>query len=137
MIYNKFKNNYRPYITYELISACNVYITNTISQSYVGSGNLILPDLTYFNGICQPGISESMTSKIYNIDASNILITSTGGSTGPFRYIVIAESSDACTIYPNTDDRLICYFDYGYSITLQDGESLSVNFKSGKLLTVK
>jgi hypothetical protein len=141
VIYNKFfyftKICGIPTTSSVLGSGINVYITNSISQSYVNAGNLTLPDLTYFQGTCvNDGLTDEISGTTYNTLISNILVSSIGGSTGPFRYIVIGMSEDGCFTYPSNGDLLICYFDYGYSITLQDGESLAINFKSGKLFSI-
>lgn len=50
-------------------------------------------------------------------------ITAAGGSVGPFRYVCIANNTPT-----SPADPLCWYYDYGESITLADGESLSVDF---------
>ena len=47
--------------------------------------------------------------------------TASGGSVGPFRYVVIYNDTPA-------GDPLVAYYDYSSSITLLDGETLTVDF---------
>lgn len=65
--------------------------------------------------------SSAQTSGVMKVIVNDITLTSTGGSTGPFRYIGIYNDTA-------TNDELVCWFDYGSSITLLDGESLAVDF---------
>ena len=65
--------------------------------------------------------ASSQTSGLYKLVVSDITLTSTGGSTGPFRYVVVYNSTAA-------GGPLIGWFDYGSSITLLSGESLTVDF---------
>lgn len=65
--------------------------------------------------------SSSQSGGTYKLVVSDKTLTSTGGSTGPFQYVVIYNDTA-------TNDELICYFDKGSSITLSDGESLSLDF---------
>ena len=66
-------------------------------------------------------ISSSQTSGTYKLDLTDLVLTSTGGSTGPFRYIVLYNDTAA-------SDELIYFLDYGSSITLAAGESITINF---------
>jgi hypothetical protein len=50
-------------------------------------------------------------------------ITATGGSVGPFRYLVIY--NDSAT---SPADALIGWYDYGSALTLASGESLTIDF---------
>ncbi len=57
-------------------------------------------------------------STIVGVDTT---FTASGGTIGPFRYTILYNDSHA-------SDGLIAYWDYGSSITLQDGETFDVDF---------
>lgn len=67
--------------------------------------------------------SSSQTSGTYSLVLTDLVLTSSGGTTGPFRYVYIYDDTVATPV-----DPLVCYYDYGSSITLQDGETLTVDF---------
>ena len=69
--------------------------------------------------------SSTQTSGTYKLVLTDITLTSSGGSTGPFRYVYIY--NDTVT---SPADPIIGYYDYGSSLTLNDGDSLTVDFSA-------
>ena len=69
--------------------------------------------------------SSTQASGTYKLVLTDITLTSSGGSTGPFRYVYLY--NDTVT---SPADPLIGYYDYGSSLTLNDGDSLTVDFSA-------
>lgn len=67
--------------------------------------------------------SVSRTGAVSSVVGVDIVFTAAGGSIGPFRYAVLYDDTPASPLKP-----LIGYWDYGSSITLNDGESFTVDF---------
>ena len=74
--------------------------------------------------------SSSQTSGTYKLIVSDLTLTASGGNVGDFRYVVIYNDTAS-------NDELICWFDYGSSITLVSGETFNLDFDGvGGLLTI-
>lgn len=67
--------------------------------------------------------SSGLTGSTYNLKLNNLVLTSTGGSTGPFRYVVVYNTTAA-------GDELIGYADHGSSITLSSGQTYTIGFNA-------
>lgn len=65
--------------------------------------------------------SSAQTSGTYKLVLSDpSVITASGGSIGPFRYVVLFNDSA-------TNKELIGYWDYGTSVTLASGETFTID----------
>lgn len=100
-------------------------LTNVAPQA----ANAVLADLTQIaatggyvaGGFALDSVVLSETAGTAKVVIADELITAAGGAMGPFRYTVIY--NDTATGKP-----LVGYYDYGSSITLNDAESLLVDF---------
>src|SRR5690606_2022651 len=67
--------------------------------------------------------SSAQTAGTYRLILNDLVLTSSGGSTGPFRYVYVYNDTPT-----SPADPLIAYYDYGSSITLNDTETLTIDF---------
>lgn len=68
--------------------------------------------------------SAAQTSGTYKVTFTDLVLTSTGGATGPFRYVYIYDDTVASPVV----DPVVGYYDYGSALTLNDGETLTIDF---------
>ena len=55
---------------------------------------------------------------------ADLVLSASGGSVAAFQYVVIYDDTPTTP----TADPLMCWYDYGSSLTLADGESLTIDF---------
>ena len=76
--------------------------------------------------------SSAETSGTYKLTLTDLVLTASGGSVAAFRYVVLYNDT------PTTPaDPLIGWYDYGSSLTLNDTETLTIDFDdAGGALTI-
>lgn len=67
--------------------------------------------------------SSAQTSGTYKLVIADLVLTASGGAVAAFRYVVIYNDTPT-----SPADPLICWFDYGSSLTLADTETLTLDF---------
>lgn len=103
-----------------------VMLTNTAPSA----ANTVLANITEItpgNGYSAGGsaatfVSGAQSSGTYKLVLNDVTFTASGGSIGPFRYAVLYNDTPT-----SPADPLIAWWDYGTSITLTNGNSLTVN----------
>lgn len=118
-------------------STCTVTVVLTTNGNAPVVGNTVLANLTTvsttnLSSRVVTGVTAEQTSGSLLLTGNNLTLTSTGGVTGPFRWVA----------YYNDDptspaDPLICYGDLGSDITLADGDSLVLNHSNGIIQIAK
>lgn len=107
-----------------------VYLSNATPDAAADSIKTDLAEISAGNGYTAGGnqgtiSSSSQTSGTYKLVlADPATWTASGGSIGPFRYAVLYNDTA-------TNDELIGWWDYGSSITLNAGETFTVDFDAG------
>ena len=84
-----------------------------------------ITEITAGNGYTAGGetltiTDSSQTAGTYSLTGNNIVITASGGSIGPFQYVVLYNDSA-------TNDELIGFWDNSSAITLATGESVTLD----------
>lgn len=64
--------------------------------------------------------SASTSSGTFKLVLADTVFTASGGQIGPFRYAIIYNSS--------ASNKVVGYYDYGSSLTLNSGDTFTVDF---------
>lgn len=72
--------------------------------------------------------SSAQSAGTYALSLTDLVLTASGGSVGPFRYIHLFNDTPS-----SPADPLIGYWDYGSSITLASGETLTIDFATNTI----
>lgn len=108
--------------------SCKVELTNSAP---VATNTVIanITDIAAGNGYTAGGTaaaspSSTQTSGTETFSANNVVFTASGGSIGPFRYVVLYNSTAA-------SGNLIAWWDYGSAVTLISGDTFTVAWNGG------
>jgi hypothetical protein len=105
-------------LTVALTAAANAPVaTNTVLAN--------LTEISYTNLSTRNIVTStsSQSAGTYSLVVNDLTLTSSGGTTGPFRYVVVYNDTPT-----SPADPLICWFDNGSEITLSDGGQFTIDF---------
>jgi hypothetical protein len=116
-----------------------VALTNTDPTSgtnVAGDGNGILANIseisyTNLSSRTLANVTSTQTSGTYKLSADDLTLTASGGSVAAFRYIVVYNDTPT-----SPADPVIGYYDYGASLTLNDGDTFTIDIGSNGILTL-
>lgn len=95
------------------------------------AANSILGDLTQISaaggysagGVTLDTVTLTEASGTAKVTIADEVFTASGASVGPLRYVDIYNDTPT-----SPADPLVCWYDYGSSITILDGESFTIDF---------
>ncbi len=103
-----------------------VMLTN-VAPVATNSVKADLTDISAGNGYTAGGtattITTSRSSGTFKSSGTDVVFTASGGTIGPFRYAVLYNDTPT-----SPADPLVAWWDYGSAVTLNSGETFTVDF---------
>lgn len=102
------------------------YLSNTTPDAAADAVKADLAEISVGNGYSAGGVTVTVSSVTQSSGTCSVavsdpsVITASGGTIGPFRYVAFYNDTSA-------SDSLICWYDYGSSITLADTETFTID----------
>ena len=104
-----------------------LYLSNTAPNAATHAVKADIAEISAGNGYSAGGVdtanATSRTGAVTSVTGTDAVVTASGGSVGPFRYAVLYNDTPT-----SPADPLIGWWDYGSSITLNDGETFTTDF---------
>ena len=100
------------------------------SSNPTADGNGILGNVTQisYSNLSSRNLTTSSSSQsggVYKLVLADLTLTESGGSFAEFRYVYIFNDTVS-----SPTDPLIGYYDYGSSLTLNDGDTFTIDFNA-------
>lgn len=103
-----------------------VYYSNAVPSVSADNVKADLAEITNQNGYAAPEDTTNTAAEAtgtLTVTGVDITTTASGGSFGPFQYVVYFNTTPASPL-----DPLIGWWDFGSALTVNDGESFTVDF---------
>lgn len=108
----------------------------TAGTDITADGNGVLAnvtEITYTNlsDRTLANVTSTQTSGTYKLSADDKVLTASGGSVAPFRYVIVYNDTPT-----SPADPIVGYYDYGSSLTLNDGDTFTIDIGTNGILTM-
>jgi hypothetical protein len=106
----------------------DIYLSNATPSASLDAVKADLAEISTGNGYTGPQDTQNATSRTggtTSVTGVDVTVTASGGTVGPFRYVVLQNNTPT-----SPADPLIGWWDYGSAITLADGEAFVTDFGS-------
>lgn len=104
-----------------------IYLSNTAPNAATHNVRADLLEITEENGYTAGGDdvanAASQTGAVITVGATTVVFQASGGSFGPFQYVVLYNDTPT-----GPDDPLIAWWAHTGPVTLLDGETFTVTF---------
>jgi hypothetical protein len=112
-----------------------VYLSNAAPSASLDAVKADLAEITAENGYPAGGVdaqnAATQTDAVITVAGTDVVITASGGTIGPFQYVVLYNDTPT-----SPADPLISWWDRGSPITLQDGESVTIDLSTDVLAAI-
>lgn len=118
----------------EKVHDCNadlfkVYLSNAVPSASADAVKADLAEISAVNGYPSGGSdvqnSTSRAGGVTSVLGVDVVWTASGGAFGPFQYVALYNDTPT-----SPADPLIAWWDYGSAVTVNNGESFTVDFGS-------
>lgn len=118
----KAKHDWSTHVFKAMLTNTSPVATNTIKTDIteISAGNGYTA-----GGMTLDNVVLSETTGTAKVVCDDEVLTAAGGTIGPFRYVVIYNDTQT-----SPADPLVCWYDRGSSLTLNDGESFTIDFSA-------
>ena len=125
--FNKF-NAFVEHVAEKVHNLGSDQLVVALTNSAPTASNSVLADITQitYTNLSSRNITtstSSQTSGLYKLVVNDLTLTASGGSVGPFRYIVVYNDTPT-----SPADPLIGWYDYGSDITVAAGETFTLDW---------
>lgn len=104
-----------------------VILSNTAPNVSTHAVRADVAELSTGGGYTSGGVSVqnvgTRSGATLTVTATDVTITASGGTIGPFQYAIVYNDTPT-----SPADPLVCYWDRGSALTLQDGDSVVIDF---------
>lgn len=116
------------------VALCATDPTSGTDATADGNGVLAnVTEISYTNLSARTlqNVTSTQTSGTYKLSADDLVLTASGGSVAAFRYVIVYNDTPT-----SPADPIVGYYDYGSDLTLNDGDTFTIDIGANGILTL-